>query len=143
MYVLIGLYSAIEASHKRLYWIVYSLILSKEAKVLMARRKITLYCDDIPISTLTEVSNRYLYEINHVNMNKAIETGCPTFILAEKEGLWDDFPPVFKELEITPGRVDIYQKLGIEKGDTRFDRLYKTALHCDSFFKKGFWICVE
>lgn len=109
----------------------------------MEPRKITLYCNDIPISTLAEVGIQYLYEINHVNLSKAIETGCPTSILASKEGLWDDFPPVFKDLETTPGRVDIYQKLGIEKGDNRFDRLYKKALNSDLFSKHGFWITVE
>ena len=49
----------------------------------------------------------------------------------------------FKELEINPGREDIYQKLGILKGDSRFDKLYKKAMNSELFLKEGFWISVE
>lgn len=109
----------------------------------MESRKIILYSDDIPIASLKESCNQYLYEINYDNLKKAILAGCPTSIVASKDGLWDDFPPVFKELEINPGREDIYQKLGILKGDSRFDKLYKKAMNSELFLKEGFWISVE
>lgn len=108
----------------------------------MESRKIILYFEDIPIASLKEEGNQYLYKINYNNLKKAILVGCPTSIVATKDGVLDDFPPVFKELEITPGREDIYQKLGIEKGDSRFDKLYKKAMKSELFLKDGFWISV-
>ena len=109
----------------------------------MESRKIILYFEDIPIASLKEKGNQYLYEINYDNLKKAIMTGCPTFIVGSKEGLYDDLPTVFKELETTPGRVDIYQKLGIVQGDSRFDKLYKKAMKSELFLKDCFWISVE
>ena len=108
----------------------------------MGSRIIILYFEDIPIASLEEAGNQYLFRVNKANLKKAIMTGCPTSIAASKEGLWDDLPPVFKELEITPGREDIYQLLGIEKGDSRFDKLYKKALKSEPFVKDSFWISV-
>ena len=109
----------------------------------MESRKIILYFEDIPIASLKEAGSQYLYEINYVNFKRAIETGCPTSIAASKEGIWDEFPPVFGEMEITPGRVDLYEKLGIEKGDSRFDKLYKKALKSELFLKDCFWVSFE
>jgi hypothetical protein len=106
-------------------------------------KEITLYFEDIPLSTLSEVNNKYLHNVNTINVKKALERGCSETILASKSGIWEDIPPIFYELEITPSRTDIYDILGIKETDSRFDKLYKKALKSELFNKDNYWISVK
>lgn len=106
----------------------------------MESKEIVLYWEDIPISTLSKIDGKYVHKINYINLKEALNRGCSETIVASNEGTWEELPPIFYEVETTPGREDVYNILGIEKGDNRFDKLYKKALKHELFNKNNFWI---
>ena len=109
----------------------------------MDRRKVILHWDDIKLATLSRKRSKYLLQYTNKGLAKALDAGCPEFIHGCKEGVWDELPPIFLDFEISKSRTDLLEKLGIEKGDSKFDRLYKHAQKCDLFIKNGFWISAE
>ena len=109
----------------------------------MAGKRIVLYFKDIPISTLSYEDETYVHQYNHANLEIAFHYGCHAFILGSREGKLDELPPIFHDFDISPQRTDLLNKLGIKKGDSPFEKLYKIASHSDSFSKDDFWIDVE
>lgn len=110
----------------------------------MEHKEIVLYWEDIPLSTLSEVDGKYFYQVSFPNLKEALNRGCSESIMASsKPGFWNYLPPIFAEVEITPGREDIYELLGIKREDSRFEKLYKKALRSEMFNKNNFWISVK
>ena len=109
----------------------------------MNTQRIVLYCDDIAVSALSKEGDKYHYEINYENVKNACKNGCPTQLIGSEFGDVDEIPPIFYEFDISPHRKELREKLGIVKGDSRFDMLYKQAQKSELFSKRGFWIGVE
>ena len=107
-------------------------------------KKIVLYYGDIRLSELTETNNGYMHRVNEKNIEKAIKEGCPPHIRAEKTKKYEinAIPPSFYDFEINPHRQDSRDHYGIQKGDSRFERLYKVALKGKPN-SDDFWICTE
>ena len=111
----------------------------------MENRVIILYNRDIAIAKLTEESDgKYSFIIDEEALKAAAEQGCPVELLGPKRGVRrDTIPPIFGEFQISNGRKELLNELGIVKGDGYFDRLYKRAVKSDEFPKRDFWIGIE
>lgn len=107
-------------------------------------KKIVLYYGDIRLSELTETNNGYKHSVNEKNVEKAIIEGCPPHIGAEKTKEYEvnDIPPSFYDFEINPHRQDSRKYYEIQRGDSRFEKLYKVALKSGPK-SDDFWICIE
>ena len=105
------------------------------------KKKIVLYYDDIRLSELTETANGYEHIVNEKNVNKAVSKGCPPIIWVGTK-YYDSIPPCFYDLEFSPHRQDLREKYGIQREDSRFERLYKKALKSEHK-QDDFWISVK
>ena len=105
------------------------------------KKKIVLYYDNIRLSELTQSGNGYKHIVNDRNVKKAISRGCLP-IIGSGTRVYDDIPPCFYDLEYSPHRQDLREKYGVNRGDSRFERLYKKALLGEPV-SDDFWISVE
>lgn len=105
------------------------------------KKRIVLYYDNIRLSELTETDRGYKHIVNEKNVKKAVSKGCPPVIRTDAI-LYDTIPPCFYDLEFSPHRQDLREKYGIQRGDSRFERLYKKALKSEPR-SDDFWISAE
>ena len=106
----------------------------------MAKKKVKLYWRDLHLATLQQKGSHYLYRIDYKNVKKACRDGCHTSVIGHEDGVLDQLPPIFCEFEISRQRTDLKEKYGLEKGDSRFDILYKQALKNSFSVTTEFWL---
>lgn len=99
---------------------------------------VLLYWNDINLGELSFEDGNYTFAINEANATEAAQEGCP--MLFDDCASSKELPVIFHEFDISKGRTDLAQELGIEPSDNEFERICKIAKKYKKFSTNGFWI---